>query len=393
MNDFIFENNVKIIYGTSQIDHVTQEICKSGKNILLIPTHSFIAAGNLIPLTEKLEHAGLTTTCLHDIHGPMLSKVKEGIKLCLDQQIDIVIGIGGGVCMDLAKTIAFGAKNPDTPIEKYLTYELSAEGLPHLPLVTIPTNPMSGSETNADVQITFDDSGLQAGCSLFYPAFTWLNPDYMMTLPDYVLTAGQMTAFIQLSLNYLSPDRSMLAEHYAEGSMKTILASLRLSLSEPDNKDARGTLLLNSALSLSGINDLGRSFDFVPYPLQSFVQRYLELNYPQALTGLFPYWLKEIYRASEDKAIFYRYFEEILHVKKDTKDDETLLQEALAALSKLYEEFHIALSYGDIVKNPEDHQQLVDIIDSFGPMNSLFMPVPSEKLAQIIEDTIKGNLH
>lgn len=392
MNDFIFESNVTIIYGSTQMDYVIQEIRKLGTHALLVPAHSFIAAGNLAPLTEKLEQSGLATTCLDSIRGPMLSKVNEGIQLCLEYQIDVVLGIGGGVCIDLAKAIAFGAKNPDTPIEKYLTYELSAEGLPHLPLVTIPTNPMSGSETNADVQITFDDSGLQAGCSLLYPAFTWLNPDYMMTLPDSVLTAGQITAFVQLSLNYLSPDRSMLAEHYAEGSMKTILASLRLSLAEQDNKDARGTLLLNSALSLSSINDLGRSFDFVPYPLQSFAQRYLRLNYPQALTGLFPYWLKEIYRASEDKAIFYRYFEEILHVKKAEKDDETLLQEALAALSKLYEEFHIAFSYGDIANDPEDHQQLVDIIDSFGPMNSLFMPVPSEKLAQIIEDAIAGNL-
>lgn len=60
--------------------------------------------------------------------------------------------------------------------------------------------------------------------------------------------------------------------------------------------------------------------------------------------------------------------------------------------SKLYEEFHIAFSYGDIVKGPEDHQQLTDIIDSFGPMTSLFMPVPTEKLAPIIEDAIMENL-
>ena len=53
---------------------------------------------------------------------------------------------------------------------------------------------------------------------------------------------------------------------------------------------------------------------FIPYPLQSFAQRYLGLNYTQALNGLFPYWLKEIYRASSDKEIFYRYFREILGV-------------------------------------------------------------------------------
>ena len=41
----------------------------------------------------------------------------------------------------------------DTPLEQYLTYAVSSEGLPHLPVVTIPTNPMSGSETNADVRL------------------------------------------------------------------------------------------------------------------------------------------------------------------------------------------------------------------------------------------------
>lgn len=62
-----------------------------------------------------------------------------------------------------------------------------------------------------------------------------------MSLPNEVLTYGQMTAFVQLSINYLNLSRSVLAERYAE---------------------ARGTLLLNSALSLSGINDLGRNIRY-----------------------------------------------------------------------------------------------------------------------------------
>lgn len=54
------------------------------------------------------------------------------------------------------------------------------------------------------------------------------------------------------------------------------------------------------------------------------------------LCGLFPYWMKEIYRASSDKSIFYRYFQEILNVAPEGKADEPLLQEALAALIQLY---------------------------------------------------------
>lgn len=392
MKDFIYEGNVRVIYGAGQLDYVVDEIARLGKKVLIVPTGSFVKAGHLNEFTERLCARKITPVILENISGPMLSKVNEGIAICKKESIEVMIGIGGGVCMDLAKAIAFGALHQETPMEKYLTYELSTEGLSHLPIVTIPTNPMSGSETNADVQITLDDSGLQVGCPVGYAAFTWLNPEYVMSLPNSVLIKGQMTAFVQTSCNYLNKYRSVLAERYAEGSMKAVLSALRDSIADPTDLDARGTLMLNSALSLSGIQDLGREIDFVPYPLQSFAQRYLDLSYPEALTGLFPYWLKAIYRASDDKEIFYNYFEEILQVSTKDKDDKVILQEALSALMELYREFGIATCYKELRENPKNRAKLEEIIDSFGPMTSQFMELTTEKLADIIEEAIEGNL-
>lgn len=392
MKDFVYDAGVKIIYGAGQKGLVIDEISRLGKRVLIVPTGSFISCGHYDELANDMEAAGIEVFCLKAGKEPLLSKVNEGVTLCQQEKIELVMGIGGGVSMDLAKSIAFETLHADVPFEKYLTYEVSTEGLAQLPVVTVPTNPMSGSETNADVQITLDESGLQAGCPVGKAVFTWLNPEYMISLPDKVLAYGQMTAFVQLSINYLNLSRSVLAEHYAEGSMKAILQCLRQSLSDKNDIDARGTLLLNSALSLSGINNLGREPEFIPYPLQSFAQRYLGLNYTQALTGLFPYWLKEIYRASADKAIFYRYFSEILGVAATGKEDDSLLQEALAALKKLYEEFGIAFTYGELVQNPNDHEKLVQIIGSFGEMPCKIMPVTTEKLADMIEDAIVGRL-
>ena len=393
MKDFIYEGSgVRILYGAGQMETAVHEITKLGKRLLIVPTGSFLASGHYEKLEQALTGAGLQISRLQAGKRPLLSKVNEGIRLCTEKNIEVVLGIGGGVSMDLAKAIAFGALHTDVPMEKYLTYEVSTEGLSMLPVVTIPTNPMSGSETNADVQITLDESGLQVGCGVGKAVFTWLNPDYVMSLPDRVLAYGQMTAFVQVSLNYLNLTRSPLAEHYAEASMKTILECLRRSLSDKTDADARGTLLLNSALALSGINDLGREGEFAPYPLQSFAQRYLGLDYPHALTGLFPYWLKEIYRASADKAIFRRYFSEILGVSAEGKDDEALLQEALAALKKLYQEFGIAFAYGELAPDPQDHARLAEIIDSFGPMPCRIMPLTAERMAKMIEDSIAGNL-
>lgn len=295
--------------------------------------------------------------------------------------------------MDLAKAIAFGALNTEVPMEKYLTYEVPTEGLSMLSVVTIPTNPMSGSETNADVQITLDDSGLQVGCGVSKAVFTWLNPDYVMSLPNGIIAYGQIIAFVQVSINYLNLTRSPLAEHYAEASMKTVIECLCRSLSDKNDADALGTLLLNSAMALSGINDLGREGEFAPYPLQSFTQRYLGLDYPRALCGLFPYWLKEIYRACADKAIFYRYFTAILGVAAEGKEDEALLQEALAALKELYREFGIAFSYGELADDPHDHAKLVEIIESFGPMPCRILSLTTERMARMIEDAVFGDLN
>ncbi len=392
MRDFIYNSGIRIIYGAGQMETVVREVARLGNRLLVIPTASFLSGGHYAQLEKQLTEAGIEIHILLSGKKPFLSKVNKGIQLCAEKDIEVVLGIGGGVSMDLAKAIAFGARNTDTPMEKFLTYEVSTDGRPMLPVVTIPTNPMSGSETNADVQITLDESGLQVGCGVGNAVFTWLNPEYVMSLPEHILTYGQMTAFVQVSINYLNLTRSPLAEHYAEASMKTILDCLRRSLADKSDKDARGTLLLNSALVLSGINDLGREGEFAPYPLQSFAQRYLGLDYPHALTGLFPYWLKDIYRASGDKAIFLRYFSEILGVATDEASEELLLQEALTALNKLYQEFGIAFTYGELAADPHDHTKLVEIIDSFGPMPCHIMPLTTERMALMIEDAIVGRV-
>lgn len=392
MKDFVYDGGVRILYGAGQMETVAREIAKLGRQVLVVPTSSFLAGGHYEKLKQALTGAGLQVACLNAGKSPLLSKVNEGIRLCTEEKIKAVLGIGGGVSMDLAKAIAFDALHTDVPMERFLTGEVSTQGLSMLPVVTIPTNPMSGSETNADVQITLDESGLQVGCGVGKAVFTWLNPEYVLSLPGNILAYGQMTAFVQLSINYLNPTRSPLAEHYAEASMQTILECLRRSLADGSDADARGTLLLNSALALFGLNDLGREGEFAPYPLQSFAQRYLGLDYPRALTGLFPYWLKEIYRASADKAIFHRYFSELLGVSVGEKTEEALLQEALVALKGLYREFGIAFAYSELAADPQNHAKLVEIIDSFGPMPCRIMPLTTERMAKMIEDAIAGNL-
>ena len=151
MKDFIYDSGVRIFYGAGQMENIVQEIKKLGDRLLIVPTGSFLASEHCAKLEQALTNAGLEITCMNAMKQPLLSKVNEGIKICTENKVEAVLGIGGGVSMDLAKAIAFGALHTDVPMEKFLTYEVSTKGLSMLPVVTIPTNPMSGSETNADL--------------------------------------------------------------------------------------------------------------------------------------------------------------------------------------------------------------------------------------------------
>lgn len=76
----------------------------------------------------------------------------------------------------------------------------------------------------------------------------------------------------------------------------------------------------------------------------------------------------------------------------DGKEEEALLQEALAALKKLYQEFGAAFTYGEQAKDPQNHEKLVETIDAFGPMPCRMISLTTERMARMIEDAIAGNL-
>lgn len=126
----------------------------------------------------------------------------------------VLLILGGGVCMDIAKTIAFGVKQS----WEYLTHQAQPDTMEHLPVGTIPTIPSSGSDMDGATQITNDKTAEQAGLADVYPNFMWLNPAYIAKLPVKALIQGQMTSFVQVSIAYVGLERSGIAEAMALAS-------------------------------------------------------------------------------------------------------------------------------------------------------------------------------
>lgn len=258
MKNFTYENRIKLIFGADKIDEVVGEIKKYGSKVLIvIGGASFKRYGFYDSLTKQLSGQDIEHIEFSGQKRPLLSKVREGAAICRKERIDFILGIGGGTCMDMAKAIAFAAKQPED-VWKFLSGTLSEEGRKSLPVGLIVTYPSSGSEMDGSAQIDHDETDEHTGLAFIYPKFSWLNPEYVMTIDNKAFAYGQLTSFVQISSAYFSEEPSPLAEALSAGVLRMVLEQLQRSMNEPENIESRGSLMLASALNTSGLFSLGK---------------------------------------------------------------------------------------------------------------------------------------
>lgn len=387
MTDFIYYNPVKLICGESKLKEVAAEVRSFGSKVLLIlGGESFKANGYYEPFVKALEAEGIRHFEMGGNRTPSLNKVREGIEFCRREGIDCVLGIGGGTCMDIAKTIAFGVKQ-EHDIWDYLTYAREPETMEHLPVGTVVTYPSSGSDMDGSTQITNDETKEQAGLSGVFPNFTWLNPAYVMSIDKESLTWAQMTSFVQVSIAYLGLERAEFAEKTALNLMKSILSNLQKSLDHPENRESRMNLMLASALNVSGLTGIGKQGDWSLYPMEGIIQNYYGVGYKPAITVLFPYWVKHIYGGQQ---IFRDYFHYMFGVDPTGKNDGEVLQEGLKALLALYRSFGIPTCFTQIKAHDDNPDALRQMISLVGGQQSMYTEFTEDKIERMIRDAIDG---
>lgn len=381
--EFTYYNPVKIFHGENKLKEVTAEIKSYGSKVLLITGgESFKKSGYYDKLAKALKENDIT---IYEISGnriPSLNKVREGIALVKKEKIDSVIGIGGGTCMDIAKTIAFGVKQ-NNDIWEYLTYQKEPETIEHLPVGTIVTIPSSGSDMNGSTQITNDETLEQAGLSKIYPNFSWQNPEYMRSISNELLIDAQLTSFVQLSLGYIGLGKSDIAEGVSLTLMNSILENLDRSLLDSTDIEARSNLML----TVNGLTSLGKQGDWCLYPINAVIQNYCKVTYKQSIMVIFPYWIKLIYNG---QPTIKDYFHKMFGVDILNQTDEMILYEGLEAIFDLYRKYGLAICFSEIKEFKEDKVGLHEMVLELGEMQSIYTVLTTEKIESMITEAIYG---
>lgn len=266
MNKFEFYNPVKLVYGSGEVEKIGDYVKDYGKKALIVTYTEIGFYGNLFHRIHKslaknnieyVDYLGATA-------NPKISEAIKGVELGKKDNVDVVIGVGGGSAMDLAKVIAAGILYKEKDIRRMIKFTHSEDyQIPPkeaLPLVMIPTLPATSSEMNPTAVIT-DDKTLRKSYvwepSCLYPKVSILDPLLTVTLPAYQTACGAVDAISHVVEPFFFSDEATygnidLQDNMQISVIKTIYANLPKVLKNPDDTQLRGLMQFSSTVGLNG---------------------------------------------------------------------------------------------------------------------------------------------
>lgn len=336
MNSFDFRNPTKIIFGRGTESRVGAETAVYSKKVLLHYGGGSIKTSGLYDrVTASLRAAGVEWVELGGVKpNPRLSLVQEGVRLCQERGLGLVLAVGGGSVIDSAKAIALGAVIEGNVWDFYL-----GKGSPKaaLPVATVLTIPAAGSESSTGTVITNDEGQLKRAVNseLIYPVFSILNPELAFTLPPFQIACGAADILAHLIERYFTNVKNVeFTDRLLEATMKTIVLQAPLVLADPQNYDAWAEFMWAGTIAHNNLLHTGRIGDWASHDIEHEISGIYDVAHGAGLAVVFPAWMKHVF--SHDVTRFAQWAARVWNVEVDFANPEATAREGIRRLEAWY---------------------------------------------------------
>ena len=343
MNSFNLRNITDMIFGSEKEERCADYIKHYGGTRVLIVHAGEPSALALVARTRKnLEDAGLYCTELGGVaKNPQYTLGMKGAEICKTENLDFVLAVGGGNVIDTAKLIAFAAKYEGDPWKLYIEQKVENEKIyPILPIGAISTFAGTGSEMTESSIICKGDVKRCFAYILMKPKFCILNPEVTYAVPPFETASGISDMFSHLIENFMSSSaESDLADGMVTAGLRTVLKHARIVMSDPENYQSRGELMIVAPMAIYGITNVGRSGDWAVHVLERALP--VDWNIPSgaALAVLTPAWMRHIYKDHLD--LFVKLAVQVFDIEADVDLEKTALEAIAATEHFLYDELKL----------------------------------------------------
>lgn len=266
---------------------------------------SAVSSGLLDEICTGLKEAEIDFVTLGGVvSNPRLSKVREGIRLCQEEQVDFILAVGGGSVIDSSKAIGYGVANPWTDVWNFfLKTEIPKDCLP---IAAIPTIAASGSEMSGSCVITNEDGCLKRGSTrsdLCRPRFALLNPRLTYTLPQYQTESGCVDILLHTMERYFVNLETMeITDSISESLMQTVIYNARILMKEPGNYNARAEVMWAGSLSHNGLTGCGTGGgDWACHQLEHELGGLYDVAHGAGLAAIWGSWARYVYQENPER--------------------------------------------------------------------------------------------
>ena len=219
------------------------------RKALLVTDRGLIDAGLIAPVKTALEAAGFAVSIFDDVVAdPPEDIVMKAVDIARGQNIDIVIGLGGGSSLDIAKLVAVIADSDQPLSEMYGIGNVKGN---RLPLALIPTTAGTGSEvTNISIITTGETTKMGVVSRQLYADFVLLDAELTVGLPQIHTAATGIDAMVHAIEAYTSRfKKNPLSDALAREALRLLGSNLIAACKDGTNREARENMLLGAMLA------------------------------------------------------------------------------------------------------------------------------------------------
>ncbi len=295
MQNFEYRTPTRLIFGKGVVEKLPGVMAQYGKKILLTYGGGSIKKIGLyqkvLELLKGFEIVELPGIQPNPKYDP---SVLEGVRLCKEHKVDVILSVGGGSVLDCSKAIAAGACYDGDPWD-LISYKVKAKAA--LPIVDILTLAATGSEYDCGGVISRTETNDKIGYidPLLFPEVSFLDPVYTFTVSKKQTCAGIADAINHILEQYFCADATLMNDGFCEAGIKSLMVNGRKCLENPEDYTARAEMMFVCTLACNNIMSLGNSESGWPmHGIEHALSAYYDITHGEGLAIITPRWMKHI---------------------------------------------------------------------------------------------------
>lgn len=363
MLNFTIHTTTEVVFGRDIEGQIGPKLKEIGAHRVLVHFggSSARSSGLLDRVEKSLFDAGLSFIELGGVSpNPKVGMVRKGVELCKREGIDFILAVGGGSVIDSAKGIGMGVATGRDP------WEFAATGTAPektLPIATVLTLAASGSETSNSCVLTNEETKEKRGITsqTNRPRISFLNPENTFTVSKFQTGCGIVDIMMHTLERYLTPQggESDITDRIAEGVLIATRDAGRRALINPNDYEARATLMWAGSVSHNDYTGCGRTRLFPVHKLEHELSAFRdEIAHGAGLSVLFPAWA--LYEMERDIPRFAQLASRVLGVEMDFAHPERTAREGILTLKRFFEEINMPVHMAQLGIKPSDYEKLAE---------------------------------